>query len=76
MELPTEFAVRAKLDVNALVKTQPNEIQRLLDSAFFLGRHFRSLEALKFTNQILRFIIPIPSHRSTPVFKADPTHVF
>lgn len=43
MELATEFAIRTKLDVDTLIKTEPNQIQRLLNCAFLFARHSRYL---------------------------------
>lgn len=74
MEFAAEFAVRAKLDVNTLVKTQPYEIQRLLNSAFFFGRHFwLCWKALKSQTEELGFM----SFRSPkPNANADPLILF
>jgi hypothetical protein len=49
MEFAAEFTVGSELDVDALVETEPNEIQRLLHCAIILARHssFISLFLLK-----------------------------
>jgi hypothetical protein len=39
MEFATEFTVRSELDVDALIETESDEIQRLLNRALFLARH-------------------------------------
>lgn len=39
MELAAELTFRAELDVDALIKTESNEIQWLFHCALFLARH-------------------------------------
>jgi hypothetical protein len=40
MEFATQLTVRAKLDVDALIKAEPDQIQRLLDRTIILRCHY------------------------------------